>query len=197
MTEQNWKPETIAVHGGYSPEPTTKAVAVPIYQTTSYVFEDVQHAADLFALGSELATPPATIIASVTADGSYDKVKIYDICDFIAGQRFHPEREERPRASSESRRLAARIAATAWCTASTSARSRASWYASAHASLASCRLLAWGKYTRSTTCGTKQETGFSCVTHSRANFTKASGVSIRRLACPSYSVPVPRRRLHA
>src|SRR4051794_40025814 len=42
--------ETIALHGGQSPDPTTKARAVPIYQTTSYVFEDTQHAADLFAL---------------------------------------------------------------------------------------------------------------------------------------------------
>jgi O-acetylhomoserine (thiol)-lyase len=44
------KLETIAVHGGYSPEPTTKAVAVPIYQTTSYAFDDTQHGADLFDL---------------------------------------------------------------------------------------------------------------------------------------------------
>ena len=43
-------PETIAVHGGYSPEPTTKAVAVPIYQTTSYAFDNTQHGADLFDL---------------------------------------------------------------------------------------------------------------------------------------------------
>lgn len=42
--------ETIAVHGGYSPDPTTKAVAVPIYQTTSYAFDSTQHAADLFDL---------------------------------------------------------------------------------------------------------------------------------------------------
>jgi O-acetylhomoserine (thiol)-lyase len=44
------KIETLAVHGGYSPEPTTKAVAVPIYQTTSYAFDDTQHGADLFDL---------------------------------------------------------------------------------------------------------------------------------------------------
>jgi O-acetylhomoserine (thiol)-lyase len=44
------KLETIAVHGGYSPEPTTKAVAVPIYQTTSYAFDSTQHGADLFDL---------------------------------------------------------------------------------------------------------------------------------------------------
>ena len=44
------KLETLAVHGGYSPEPTTKAVAVPIYQTTSYSFDNTQHGADLFDL---------------------------------------------------------------------------------------------------------------------------------------------------
>ncbi len=43
-------PETIALHGGQVPDPTTNARAVPIYQTTSYVFDDTQHAADLFAL---------------------------------------------------------------------------------------------------------------------------------------------------
>ncbi|SEG81658.1 O-acetylhomoserine aminocarboxypropyltransferase/cysteine synthase family protein [Marinobacterium lutimaris] len=44
------KLETLAVHAGYSPDPTTKAVAVPIYQTTSYAFDDAQHGADLFDL---------------------------------------------------------------------------------------------------------------------------------------------------
>ena len=44
------KIETIAIHGGYQPEATTKAVAVPIYQTTSYAFDDTQHGADLFDL---------------------------------------------------------------------------------------------------------------------------------------------------
>lgn len=47
------KIETIAVHGGYSPEQTTKSVAVPIYQTTSYAFDSTQHAADLFDLKVE------------------------------------------------------------------------------------------------------------------------------------------------
>lgn len=47
------KIETIAIHGGYSPEPTTKAVAVPVYQTTSYAFDDTQHGADLFDLKVE------------------------------------------------------------------------------------------------------------------------------------------------
>ena len=47
---QTWKPETVAVHGGYSPDPTTHAVAVPIYQTVAYAFDSAQHAADLFDL---------------------------------------------------------------------------------------------------------------------------------------------------
>ena len=42
--------ETLAVHAGYSPEPTTKAVAVPIYQTVAYAFDSAQHGADLFDL---------------------------------------------------------------------------------------------------------------------------------------------------
>ncbi len=42
--------ETLALHGGQSPDPTTNARAVPIYQTTSYVFNDAEHAANLFAL---------------------------------------------------------------------------------------------------------------------------------------------------
>ena len=44
------KLETLAIHAGYSPEATTKSVAVPIYQTTSYAFDNTQHGADLFDL---------------------------------------------------------------------------------------------------------------------------------------------------
>lgn len=44
------KPETLAIHAGYHPDPTTKAVAVPIYQTSSYAFDSTQHGADLFDL---------------------------------------------------------------------------------------------------------------------------------------------------
>ncbi len=53
MTEAkkpDWRLETIAVHGGYRPDPTTRAVAVPIYQTVAYAFDDTQHGADLFDL---------------------------------------------------------------------------------------------------------------------------------------------------
>src|SRR5574344_2724483 len=45
-----YKDETLAIHAGYSPDPTTKSVAVPIYQTTSYAFDSAQHGADLFDL---------------------------------------------------------------------------------------------------------------------------------------------------
>lgn len=44
------KDETIAIHGGYESEPTTHAVAVPVYQTVAYEFDDAQHGADLFNL---------------------------------------------------------------------------------------------------------------------------------------------------
>ncbi|RII81821.1 bifunctional O-acetylhomoserine aminocarboxypropyltransferase/cysteine synthase [Neopusillimonas maritima] len=44
------KLETLAVHAGFKPDPTTKSVAVPIYQTTSYAFDSTQHGADLFDL---------------------------------------------------------------------------------------------------------------------------------------------------
>ncbi len=46
----SYKFETQAVHGGYTPDATTKAVAVPIYQTSSYAFDNTQHGADLFDL---------------------------------------------------------------------------------------------------------------------------------------------------
>ena len=49
MTD-NLKFETLAVHAGYTPDPTTKAVAVPIYQTVAYAFDNAQHGADLFDL---------------------------------------------------------------------------------------------------------------------------------------------------
>jgi O-acetylhomoserine (thiol)-lyase len=50
MSRDNWRFETLAVHAGYSPEPTTRSVAVPIYQTVAYAFDSAQHGADLFDL---------------------------------------------------------------------------------------------------------------------------------------------------
>src|SRR5882757_10400429 len=47
---ENWHFEPLSVHAGYSPDPTTKAVAVPIYQTVAYAFDSAQHGADLFDL---------------------------------------------------------------------------------------------------------------------------------------------------
>ena len=47
------KPETIAIHGGYNCDPTTKAVAVPIYQTAAYAFDSAEHGAALFNLEVE------------------------------------------------------------------------------------------------------------------------------------------------
>src|SRR5689334_24754865 len=45
-----YQPETVAVHAGQVVDPATNARAVPIYSTTSYVFNDTQHPADLFGL---------------------------------------------------------------------------------------------------------------------------------------------------
>ena len=50
MTDQSKHPETIVLHAGYRADPATGAVAVPIYQTTSYQFQNAEHAANLFAL---------------------------------------------------------------------------------------------------------------------------------------------------
>jgi O-acetylhomoserine (thiol)-lyase len=47
------KLETIAIHSGYEPDPTTKSVAVPIYQTVSHAFDSAEHAAALFNLEEE------------------------------------------------------------------------------------------------------------------------------------------------
>jgi len=44
------KPETLALHAGYDGDPTTHAATAPIYQTTSYTFDDTKHGADLFNL---------------------------------------------------------------------------------------------------------------------------------------------------
>lgn len=49
-TSNRLRPETLAVHAGWRADPATGAVAVPIYQTTSYQFRDTEHAANLFAL---------------------------------------------------------------------------------------------------------------------------------------------------
>ncbi len=52
MSEQDYGFDTLAIHAGAQPDPATGARATPIYQTTAYVFDDADHAADLFALRS-------------------------------------------------------------------------------------------------------------------------------------------------
>ena len=50
MSTQKQKFETLQVHAGHTPDQDTLSRAVPIYQTTSYVFKDSEHAANLFGL---------------------------------------------------------------------------------------------------------------------------------------------------
>jgi len=47
---RSYRPETIALHGGQTPDPTTQSLGVPIHRTSSYVFKSTEHAANLFAL---------------------------------------------------------------------------------------------------------------------------------------------------
>ncbi len=66
--------ETKAIHSGYSPDPTTNAVAVPIYQTTAFAFDNTQHGADLFNLAvlgniySRIMNPTNDVIEKRVAD---------------------------------------------------------------------------------------------------------------------------------
>ncbi len=53
----SWKPETIALHAGHTPDIATRSRAVPIYQTTSFVFADTEDAASLFSLKPEVWAP--------------------------------------------------------------------------------------------------------------------------------------------
>jgi O-acetylhomoserine (thiol)-lyase len=66
MPTKSQHPETIVLHSGYRSDPATTAVAVPIYQTTSYQFRDTQHAANLFGL-SELGNIYTRIMNPTTA----------------------------------------------------------------------------------------------------------------------------------
>ncbi|MBI5132972.1 MAG: O-acetylhomoserine aminocarboxypropyltransferase/cysteine synthase [Rhodopseudomonas palustris] len=66
--------ETIAIHAGYEPDPTTKAVAVPIYQTASYAFDSADHGAALFNLETEgyrysrIANPTSAVLEKRVAE---------------------------------------------------------------------------------------------------------------------------------
>src|SRR5437764_1308169 len=66
MPTKSQHPETLVLHAGYRSDPATNAVAVPIYQTTSYQFRDSQHAANLFGL-AELGNIYTRIMNPTTA----------------------------------------------------------------------------------------------------------------------------------
>ncbi|EDL64601.1 O-acetylhomoserine aminocarboxypropyltransferase/cysteine synthase family protein [Bacillus sp. SG-1] len=53
MTNHQFDPETLLLHGGQEPDPVTGSRAVPVYQTTSYVFKDTEHAQNLFSLSEQ------------------------------------------------------------------------------------------------------------------------------------------------
>src|ERR1700761_5865864 len=67
------KSETIALHGGFDSDPTTKAAAVPIYQTVAYTFDSAEHGAALFNLEAEgyrytrIANPTTAVLESRVA----------------------------------------------------------------------------------------------------------------------------------
>src|ERR1700759_2416086 len=66
--------ETLAIHAGYEPDPTTKSVAVPIYQTVAYAFDSADHGAALFNLEAEgyryssIANPPTAVLEKRVAE---------------------------------------------------------------------------------------------------------------------------------
>ena len=68
------KSDTVAVHGGYETDPTTRAVAVPIYQTVAYEFESADHGAALFNLEveghrySRISNPTVAVLERRVAD---------------------------------------------------------------------------------------------------------------------------------
>ena len=71
---------TLAVHAGAQPDPTTGARATPIYQTTSFVFDDVDHAASLFGLQtfgniySRIGNPTNAVLEERVADRKSSRV---------------------------------------------------------------------------------------------------------------------------
>src|ERR1700710_2646546 len=76
--------ETIAVHGGFDNDPTTHAVAVPIYQTVAYAFDSADHGAALFNLEAEgyrysrISNPTTAVLERRVADleGGHDAVAV-------------------------------------------------------------------------------------------------------------------------
>ena len=80
MSERTPGFDTLAIHAGAQPDPATGARATPIYQTTSYVFEDVKHAADLFALRAfgniytRIMNPTQAVLESKVAESQSQQI---------------------------------------------------------------------------------------------------------------------------
>src|ERR1700741_4622165 len=76
--------ETIAIHAGYDPDPATKSVAVPIYQTVAYAFDSADHGAALFNLEAEgfrysrIANPTVAVLEKRVAalEGGVDALAV-------------------------------------------------------------------------------------------------------------------------
>ena len=64
--------ETIAIHGGYETDPTTKSVAVPIYQTVAYAFDSAEHGAALFNHQRKAGVTPEMIRLSIGIEHADD-----------------------------------------------------------------------------------------------------------------------------
>ena len=84
MTKKRNNPETIAIHGGdYRSDPATNAVAVPIYRTTSYQFNSVDHAANLFSLKefgniyTRIMNPTNDVLEKRIAEMGIDKEELW------------------------------------------------------------------------------------------------------------------------
>lgn len=82
------KQATQLLHAGYSPDPSTKAVAVPLYQTASYAFDNTQHGADLFNL--EVPGNIYTRIMNPTTDVLEQRLAAIEggIAAFMSCQRY-------------------------------------------------------------------------------------------------------------
>src|SRR5213082_2957284 len=84
LATTNLKSETVAIHGGYEDNPTTKAVAVPIYQTVAYAFDSADHGAALFNLEVEgyrytrIANPTTAVLERRVAalEGGVDALSV-------------------------------------------------------------------------------------------------------------------------
>ena len=110
MTERTPGFSTLAIHAGAQPDPTTGARATPIYQTTSFVFDDVDHAASLFGLQAfgniytRIGNPTNAVLeervaaleggtaALAVASGHAAQVIVFPRAD-AAGRRVHRRRE--------------------------------------------------------------------------------------------------------